>query len=203
MNKLILDFIDKNKNGYIIKYCDYYGTGGAIFLPIKIYKWYVSAYENDSTTFKINYLSKNINAKVSKIPTLNNNNMKIKFDNNILYIPDYEFNKITKSYCFQIVIEISVYDEFNHRLIYHHYKFLKNYDTRSKAIYYMEKFVSGFIKFYNKWFIHDDITYDGDNIPLGPYHGDIIYEHECMFDCMHDDGVYAKYKFFILSIEKG
>lgn len=201
MNRLILDLIDKTSNGYIVRYCTIDNMKyGVMYLPTKIYSWFNSAPIESSNTYKVKY---DTDTKITVTKELLSNNcyMKIEFADNVLYIPNSEFNKIAKSYCFQTFVDIKVLDD-NGQLEYHDYKFLKNYDTRSKAVYFIDKFSEKFKLFYNKWFIHDKITYDIVNKALELFSNGLIYEHEYVFKNKYENGI-VLYTFMIISVEKG
>ena len=196
---LILDFVDKSKDDHItIKYCTRDNiAGGVIFLPMSAYEWYLSACVGSSSAFKL--IARNTTARISKVGTKYQDvyKMKIEFDDGVLYIPEHKFNKSTKAYCFQNVIEVTVYE--NGIMTYHKYKFLKNYNTRSEAIYYLEKYVKRFIEYYEKELLEDEVVYGDNGLLL--YHGDIIYEHRAVFSTVNLG--YANYNCYIMSIEKG
>lgn len=206
MNTLLLDLIDKTQKGYIIRYYAMDNSKyGAIMLPIKIYEWYEYADISESNTYNIRQTKESKYVKITITKKLSPYNnlcyMKINFSNNVLYIQDTEFGKMAKAYCFQTYIDIKVYDG-NSRLNYHNYRFLKNYDTRSKAAYFMDKYAHKFSLLYNKWFISDEVTYNVINKALEPFNNNIIYEHEYIFRPKEGNG-FAVYTFTIVSVEKG
>lgn len=209
MNRVELDLIDKSQDRYIIRYYDNtQKLYKALVLPINIYNKYKSSSVGDNPIvykMKRQYDSDYINIVITKIKSLNYNDrnsyMKIEFSDSVLYIPDSKFIKIAKTYCFQTFVDIKLING-NGQVNYHNYRFLKNYDTRSKAIYFMDKFACRFPMFYKKWFIRDEVVYDIMDEALEIFNGSILYEHEYIFKCRDGNGT-AVYTFTILSIEKG
>lgn len=204
MNKLILDFVDKTPIGYIIRYCTkgpnpVYGT---IALPINIFNWYKSAKIFDSIDYEIKNLNRSDLITVTKMAKLLTVDdcyyMHIKFNNNSLIVEDKHFDERIKSYCFQSVIFIECIDN-NSNLIYNKCKFLKNYNTRSKAVYYTDKFAYRFKMFYHKYFISDEVTFDTSDKNIELIHEDTIYEHKYIFK---NDKCITIYTFNIIIIEK-
>lgn len=211
METLELDLIDKTRNGYIVRYCtrnlDKYGS---IVIPNKIYNWYINAIPFETNTYIAKRKNKEGETKITitKNPESNYNKfnktgyrMKIEFNDNVIYVSDNKFNNTIKYYSFQILIDIKVLDG-NGQLLYHKYKLLKNYDTRSKAVYYAGKYAYNFARIYKKYFIDDKVTYNVLSKKLEVFHEDIIYEHEYLFRTTDGNGI-SIYTFTILSIEKG
>ena len=190
MNTLILDLIDKIPNGYLIRfYTKDNIDSGVMVIPTQAYDWFIKAPVSSSKTYELEYKNGSTNITITKKIRSKSYCMKIEFMNNVLYIPNSEFNTTTKTFCFQTYIDIRAYDN-NGQLEYSSYRFLKNYDTRSKAIYFIEKFAYRFTSLYKKWFIKE------------LFHGNIIYEHAYMFKAKDGNGT-AIYTFTITSVEKG
>lgn len=212
MNTLILDLIDRHHDGYIIQ-CNNIKLNKyhVLYLPMSIYNWYTNdAMPFESTTYstKINKDDKYTDVTITKEMELNYNQlnpsgwrMKIEFKNNLLYISDNKFIKVSKSYCFQTFVDIKIFDG-NSRLTHHNYKFLKNYDTKSKAVYFINKFAHRFSLIHKKYLKGNKVTFDIVLPSIVPFHSDIIYEHEYMYRTKDGNGT-ALYKFTIVVIEKG
>lgn len=201
MNVLILDLIDKLPKRYIIRYCDggVHPLYGIIQLPTRIYKWFKDADINSETSFRLK--PESTIHYITKIMAHNKQYMKIQFSDNVLYIPDSKFSKIAKSYCYQVYIDCKVYNSAG-QFMYHKYKFLNNYDTKSKAIYYTNKYKRKFSAIYKKLLMTDRVLYNGINSSLQVYHENMIYEHEYLFNNKNGDGT-SSYTFTIISIQKG
>jgi len=204
MNKLILDLIDKTPYGHFIKYCTTSAIPlyGAIIMPTKIYNWYVNASVSDSINYKMKIREDSyIKIKLTKINNKGINHAEFGFNNNILSIPDNKFIKSSKAFNFQAFIDIKILDG-NGRLISHNYRFLNNYDTRTKAIYFIDKFASRFAMLYKKWFINDIIMHNVLDVAFELFHSDVLYEHQYIFRNKNDNGT-TIYTFSIISVEKG
>lgn len=207
MTALILELLDKIAKGYII-YCHSDSVSSSIikeeyiFLPNEFYKWYKLASVGDCTYYRLEKSKcKYINITITKLISYHNEYcMELEFDDCIVIIPDNKFNKETKFYCFQTFVDYKVFDG-NSQLIDHGYKFLKNYDTRSKAFYYIDKFIFGFKKFYKEYFIIDKIEFNTVTKALELFHGDILYEQTLTFKNRDGNGV-TTYTFMIVSVEK-
>lgn len=201
MKTLILDLIDKTPDRYIIRYCtgDNIPLYGAMLLPMKIYNWYKSADISDTTTYKMKS-SGDTEYTVTKLLLKNRIHMKIEFSDYVIYIPDRKFIKIAKCFCYQVYINAKIFDS-NGKLSYHKYKFLNNYDTKSKAVYFTDKFEYKFSSIYKKYLIKDTILYNSIDY-LEVFHENIIYEHEYIFNNKDGNGV-GSYTFTIISIQKG
>lgn len=198
MEKLAFEFIDKIRAGYLIFYCSMNQNPEheCLLLPMSIYNWYIKAKENQSNTFKFKKGYKNGVVTITKKSYKNNNYMKLEFDNKYIHIPNSKFNKISKVYSFQAYIAINIYNG-NGQLMCYNFRFLKSYNTRSKAIYFMEKFACRFASIYRKYFIDDNIS-GINNFEL--FQGDIIYEHNFIFREKYGNGT-ANYNFMIISVE--
>ena len=168
-------------------------------MPNNIYNWYKDANIYDSTSYTLQSLLPPdicMDVHVTKLQR----SMKIKFGEDTVCVPDEEFIKIYKAFCFQTFLDIKLIDG-NNQVYHHSYKFLKNYDTRSKAVYFMDKFAVKFSYFYRQWFIDCNAIYDGVS-NLEVFHVDVIYESEYIFRTKDNNGK-AVYTFSIISVEKG
>lgn len=207
MERVILDFVDKCNKGYIIFFTNRSNTEkGNILLPYTIVKQSktANAWSSNSYTIHLTKNSKNdINVTVQKVPFYSKQNgysLKLVFNGKELYVPDKVLNKKAKLYCFQSSIDVKVYDNTG-QLICTNYKLLKNYDTKSKAVYMTNKFGSLFAGLYDKWLITDKIGYDISNNLFELFHGDLIFEHEFIFKTKDSIGI-AIYTFAVNIIEK-
>jgi hypothetical protein len=209
MNRLILDFVEKFSKGYIIHYIDYSSdySKGSIFLPNKILNEYASAEIKSKCKYKIRFLKRtkyeDVSVTVTKINSPNKSKeryIKLEFNDSVLYAPYKLLNKNTKSYCFQAFIDINIYDN-NGLLLYRSYKFLKNYDTRSKAKYYIRKYAKRFGNIHKKWYINDTVEHDLTDDIIELFNGDMIYSHSYAFNCKNSNNI-AIYTYTIMSIER-
>ena len=200
MARLIVELIDKIPKGFIILCSDGLHTPEkSIMIPNNIYNWYKDADIYDSTSYILKSLSSPDICTEVYVTKLQKS-MKIKFGEDTVSVPDKEFIKIYKAFCFQTFLDIKLFDG-NSRIYDHSYRFLKNYDTRSKAFYFIDKFAIKFAYFYKRWFIDCNAVYDGlSNLEV--FHGDVIYECEYKFKTRDGNGT-AVYTFSIVSVEKG
>ena len=209
MERVILDFIDKCSKGYIVFYTNKNNTKrGNILIPYNIFKQSKNAKLWSSNAYTI-HLTKStkddIKVTVQKVPFYRNRyperySLKLVFNNKELYVPDSILDKKAKSYCFQTSVDIKVYDAIG-QLVCSNYKLLKNYDTKSKAAYMINKFGNQFARLYDKWLITDKIGYDISNNIFELFHSDLIYEHEFMFKTKDGTGI-AIYNFAVNTVEK-
>ena len=202
---LMLDLIDKTPDKYIIKFSTIDGSNtGAILLPEKIYSWYKTAPVYGTTSYECETKYGNSKIRITKYPQFKYNDkyyMKINFMDFSMTIPDNKFIKLTKSYCFQSFIDIRILNG-NGQVIESNYRFLKNYDTRSKAIYFIDKFANKFCDINKKWFLFDEVTFNIADKAMELFGGDLLYEHRYSFRCKDNNNI-AVYTFIIISIEKG
>ena len=194
--KLMLELIDKVKDGYIIYYSDFTNrVRDFVFFPYIIC--------DKLKTSKGMQYEVNVNGKISRVTVLLNNNKYIfELGDDILSIPAIKFdNNKYKAYTFQTYINIQIMDSFD-QVIGNSYRFLKNYDTKFKARYYTDKFSFKFANLYKKYFIGSEVVHDLINSNNELYNGDIVFEHNYLFHLKNFNGR-VMYSFIIVSVEKG
>jgi hypothetical protein len=205
----MLDFVEKIPKGYILHYIDDENNNkSGILLPNDVFNEFTKAKIGSSCKYTIHFPKKygreDLEVRITKAPQYDKSKevcyVKLEFDDNILYAAYGLFKKKAKPFCFQSIIDVKIYD-MNGNILSNTYRFLKCYDTKSKAIYFTRKLAHRFSNLYKKYHIENKVVYDASN-NLDLVNGNIIYELECVFNSRIRSGI-AVYTFTVLSVEAG
>lgn len=210
---LLLDFIDKTNNSYIIKcVASDYSFKFDIQMPFIALEQFNDIGINREINYSIRIKSSEgyYNEPITLKKILNKKGrMLMKFTTNegTLLVPSYKFSNIkTESYLFSTYIDITGYAssmgiERSDIITYTSYRLLNVYDTRSKAKYFLEKYYKRFVNIYKKYLVKEYEEYDLVNEIITVDHERILFEKK--FEFITQDGNRACYAFMIICQRKG
>ena len=201
MSRLQVELVDKISKGYVVYFSDGINVlnGKNIIIPSEVYDYYDSKLDTgDVANYTIHFTKgdkEDINVSLTKYDKY----MDVEFEDYSATIKHVNFKKTAKSYTFQTFVDIRTYND-QDEMVDYKYRFLDNYDTRSKAVFFMSKLTYRFTTLYKKWFIGGGVRYDAvKNIEV--FHGDTIYEEVYTFDNKNNDGI-TIYTFSVISVQK-
>jgi len=147
-----------------------------------------------------NFKSEPIDAVIKKEAWKNSYNIIIKYNYDEYIIPRHVIGQKAKCYCFQVVVDIMLMDGID--VIESKSKSLKIFDTRMKALLYLQNFSGKFALFYKKYYISQHVDYYGINdIRIG--NNMVIYQLRILFSSQHNQMLTKIYRFNIVALERG